>query len=132
MSEISDLNVMACESIVKWKCKEKIFSMPFSKIDQVMVDESRKLIFVLDQKKELPQRLSVISGDGKVLSRFPPPDEGQFYYMTLDTKKKSWWSVFLVKKLTGGVIGIFRSIKKIICFCALHLHTDAYNLRTER
>lgn len=101
MSEISDLNVMACESIVKWKCKEKIFSMPFSKIDQVMVDESRKLIFVLDQKKELPQRLSVISGDGKVLSRFPPPDEGQFYYMTLDTKKEVLVVCIFSKKIDG-------------------------------
>jgi len=64
MSGINDLNVMDCECVVNWKYKEKIFSMPFSKIDQVMVDESRDLIFVLDKKKELPQRLSVISGSG--------------------------------------------------------------------
>lgn len=101
MSEINDLNVMACESIVKWKCKEKIFSMPFSKIDQVMVDGSRELIFVLDQKRELPQRLSIINGGGEVLSTFSPPDGGQFYYMTIDAKKEVLVVCVFSEKIDG-------------------------------
>ncbi|GME44405.1 MULTISPECIES: hypothetical protein [unclassified Pantoea] len=101
MSGINDLNVIACESVVKWKYKEKIFSMSFSKIDQVMVDERRELIFVLDQKKELPQRLSIISGGGEVLSTSPPPDGGQFYYMTIDTQKEVLVVCIFSKKIDG-------------------------------
>ncbi|MGC0796117.1 hypothetical protein WKG85_12520 [Pantoea agglomerans] len=101
MSNINNLNVIADESLVTWKFKGKMFSLPVSDIDQVMIDESRELIFVLDQKKELPHRLSIISGCGEVVSTFPPPNGGQFYYMTIDAKKEVLVVCVFTEKIDG-------------------------------
>lgn len=101
MSNINNLNVIADESLVTWKFKGKMFSLPVSDIDQVTIDESRELIFVLDQKEELPHRLSIISGCGEVVSTFSPPDGGQFYYMTIDAKKEVLVVCVFTEKIDG-------------------------------
>ncbi len=101
MSNINNLNVITDESLVTWKFKGKMFSLPVSDIDQVMIDESRELIFVLDQKEELPHRLSIISGCGEVVSNFSPPDGGQFYYMTIDAKKEVLVVCVFTEKIDG-------------------------------
>lgn len=101
MYAINDLILLADQATLKWKFKGEALSLALSEVDQVLVDESRDLIFVLDQKESLPERLTIINAQGKILSSFSPPDGGAFYYMTVDSKKE----VLIVCVFTGKIDG---------------------------
>ena len=83
MKNISELTLLTDQSTIQWKYMGEAFLFSCSEVDQVLADESRDLIFVLDQKKNLPERLTIINAQGKILSYFSPPDGGAFYYMTV-------------------------------------------------
>lgn len=87
MNNISGLTLLADQSTIQWGFMGEAFTLTLSGIDQVLVDESRDLIFVLDQKESLSERLTIINAQGKILSSFSPPDGGAFYYMTVDSKR---------------------------------------------
>jgi len=101
MNNISGLTLLADQSTIQWGFMDEEFTLTLSGIDQVLVDESIDLIFVLDQKESLPERLTIINAQGKILSSFSPPDGGAFYYMTVDSKKE----VLIVCVFTGKIDG---------------------------
>lgn len=61
MNNISGLTLLADQSTIQWGFMGEEFTLTLSGIDQVLVDESRDLIFVLDQKESLPERLTIIN-----------------------------------------------------------------------
>ncbi|WP_058958510.1 hypothetical protein [Type-F symbiont of Plautia stali] len=83
-----ELKLLVEQSIIEWRYKGDTFSLTLSEVDQVLVDQGRELIFILDQKKDFPERLTIITATGKIVSSFLPPDDGRFYYMTTDSKKE--------------------------------------------
>ncbi|MGN5526132.1 hypothetical protein RBJ15_07505 [Pantoea sp. BS_4] len=101
MEKIESLKVKSDESIVEWKYNNKTLSMVFSNIDQALIDSSRNLLFVLDEKEGLPKRLSVINGAGEVLSTFSPPVNGDFYYLTITPEKEVLVVCVFSEKLDG-------------------------------
>ncbi|MGY3310597.1 streptogramin lyase [Pantoea ananatis] len=88
MKKIESLKVNVNESIIEWKYNNETLSMVFSNIDQALIDSSRNLLFVLDEKEGLPKRLSVINESGEVLSTFSSPVNGDFYYLTITPEKE--------------------------------------------
>lgn len=101
MKKIESLKVNVNESIVEWKYNNETLSMVFSNIDQALIDSSRNLLFVLDEKEGLPKRLSVISGSGEVLSTFSSPVNGDFYYLTITPEKEVLVVCVFSEKLDG-------------------------------
>lgn len=98
---MKNLKVNAEKSIVEWSYEGKAYSMVFSNIDQALIDSGRDLLFLLDKKEKLPKRLSVINGLGVVLSTFPSPDKGDFYYLTVTPEKEVLVVCVFSEKLDG-------------------------------
>lgn len=101
MKNISELTLLTDQSTIKWNCMGEAFLFSCSEADQVLADESRDLIFVLDQKKNLPERLTIINAQGKILSTFSSPDGGAFYYMTVGSKKEVLVVCVFTEKFDG-------------------------------
>ncbi|WP_336222848.1 hypothetical protein [Enterobacter bugandensis] len=57
-------------------------------LDLAMIDEKRKIIFVLSKPLPLPMLLTVLNIDGTLLSTFTPPEGASFSYLTLNDKKE--------------------------------------------
>lgn len=101
MKKISELTLLTDQSTIKWRYMGEAFLFSCSEVDQVLANESRDLIFVLDQKKNLPERLTIINAQGKILSSFSPPDGGAFYYITVGSKQEVLIVCVFAEKFDG-------------------------------
>ena len=70
-------------------------------LDLAMIDEKRKLIFVLSKPLPLPVLLTVLNIDGTLLSTFAPPEGASFSYLTLNDKKEVLIVCSFSEKING-------------------------------
>lgn len=101
MSNINQLSLLVEQSTIKWRYKGESFSLIVSDVDQVLVDQGRELIFILAQKKDFPERLTIATARGKIVSSLAPPEDGKFYFMTMDSKKEVLIVCVFTEKIDG-------------------------------
>lgn len=98
------INSFVCDkekNALHWVYNAHKVTIVIDDLDLAMIDERRKLIFVLSKPSPLPVLLTVFNNDGTLLSTFTPPEGASFSYLTLNDEKEVLIVCSFSEKING-------------------------------
>lgn len=98
------INKIICDkekNTLHWIYNAHQVTVTIDDLDLAMIDERRKLIFVLSKPSPLPVLLTILNNDGVLLSTFTPPECASFSYLTLNHQKEVLIVCSFSEKMNG-------------------------------